>query len=134
MSNPLALDPCPSCEQIDQCYEPACICPVCKEDPRALPSWEAFAPIMRRLNGIGIVWNWGTDSIHLDGPARHYLEINGTEIWYEIHLKEDRSFIVEKIFITKAFNPAGEVDSKIVYDGSSDVLAAIAIDFEEESC
>jgi hypothetical protein len=134
MSNPLALDPCPSCEEIDQCFVSACICPVCNDDPRAFPSWERFAPIMRGLNSVGIVWNWGTDSIHLDGPERHYLEINGTDIWYEIHLKEDHSFIVEKIFITKAFNPAGEVDSKVVYSGASAALTVCSIDFKEESC
>ena len=134
MSNPLALDPCPSCEQIDQCYRPACICPACKNDPRAFKSWEAFAPLMRKLNGAAIHWNWGTDAIQIDGPSRHYLEINGRDIWYEIHLSHNCEFIVEKIFITKAFSEAGEVDSKVIYKGSSPVLAAVAIDFGDESC
>lgn len=133
MSNPLALDPCPDCGEIDQCYRAACICPVCKDDPRALPAWTALAPIMRKLDGCGLVWNWGTDSIILDGPARHFLEINGRDIWYEIHLKDDLSFIVEKIFITQAFG-APETDSKIVYEGPNAVLAAISVDFEPESC
>tara|TARA_R110000868_G_scaffold23797_3_gene95121 strand:+ start:410 stop:814 length:405 start_codon:yes stop_codon:yes gene_type:complete len=134
MSNPLALDPCPDCGEIDQCYTAACICPVCKDDPRALPAWTALAPIMRKLDGGGLVWNWGTDSIILDGPARHFLEINGRDIWYEIHLKDYSTFIVEKIFISNAFEGEPQTDSKIVYQGSSAVLAAVSVDFEPESC
>jgi hypothetical protein len=88
---------------------------------------------MRKLDGCGLVWNWGTDSIILDGPARHFLEINGSDIWYEIHLKDDLSFIVEKIFITQAFGTP-ETDSKIVYEGPSAVLAAVSVDFKPESC
>jgi hypothetical protein len=88
MSNPLALDPCPSCGEEDQCYPGGCICPVCVDDPRALPAWKAFAPIMRKLDGVGLVWNWGTDPIIFDGPGRHRLGINGTDVWYEIYLKD----------------------------------------------
>ena len=132
MSNPLALDPCPSCGQEDQCYPEGCICPVCADDPRALPAWTALAPVMRKLDGCGIVWNWGTDSIILDGPTRHFLEINGADIWYEIHLKADLSFIVEKIFISNAFDGLPEVDSKIAYEGSNPILAAVSIDFASE--
>lgn len=132
MSNPLALDPCPSCGQEDQCYPGGCICPVCSDDPRALPAWAALAPVMRKLDGCGIVWNWATDSIIIDGPTRHFLEINGSDIWYEIHLKADLSFIVEKIFISSAFDGPPEVDSKIAYEGSNPVLAAVCIDFDAE--
>lgn len=134
MSNPLALDPCPSCGEEDQCYPGGCICPVCVEDPRALPAWTAFAPIMRKLDGAGLIWNWGTDPIIFDGPGRHRLGINGSDIWYEIHLKDYSSFIVEKIFISKAFEGEPQTDSKIVYQGSSAVLAAVSVDFEPESC
>ena len=132
MSNPLALDPCPSCGQEDQCYPGGCICPVCSDDPRALPAWAALAPVMRKLDGCGIVWNWATDSIIIDGPTRHFLEINGSDIWYEIHLKADLSFIVEKIFISSAFDGPPEVDSKIAYEGPNPVLAAVCIDFAAE--
>lgn len=132
MSNPLALDPCPSCGEEDQCYPGGCICPVCADDPRALPAWTALAPIMRKLDGCGIVWGWATDSIILDGPTRHFLEINGSDIWYEVHLKADLSYIVEKIFISTAFDGPPEVDSKIAYEGSNPVLAAVCIDFEAE--
>ena len=132
MSNPLALDPCPSCGEEDQCYPGGCICPVCADDPRALPAWTALAPIMRKLDGCGIVWGWATDSIILDGPTRHFLEINGSDIWYEVHLKADLSYIVEKIFISTAFDGPPEVDSKIAYEGSNAVLAAVCIDFEAE--
>ena len=132
MSNPLALDPCPSCGEEDQCYPGGCICPVCADDPRALPAWTALAPIMRKLDGCGIVWGWATDSIIIDGPTRHFLEINGSDIWYEVHLKADLSYIVEKIFISTAFDGPPEVDSKIAYEGSNPVLAAVCIDFEAE--
>jgi hypothetical protein len=87
---------------------------------------------MRKLDGCGIAWGWGTDAIILDGPTRHFLEINGSDIWYEIHLKADLSYIVEKIFISDAFDGPPEVDSKIVYEGSNPVLAAVCIDFEAE--
>jgi hypothetical protein len=87
---------------------------------------------MRKLDGCGIVWNWATDSIIIDGPTRHYLEINGSDIWYEIHLKADLSYIVEKIFISDAFDGPPEVDSKIAYEGSNPVLAAVCIDFAAE--
>ena len=133
MSNPLALDPCPDCREIDQCFTKACICPVCSDDPRAIEAWAALAPVMRALNEKEIIWNWGTDSIVLDGPTRHYLEINSSAIWYEIRLTDDLRFVVEKIFIS-AFDGPHVLDSKNAYTGTSAALAAAAIDFKPESC
>ena len=133
MSTPLELYPCPDCREVDQCFSRACICPVCSDDPRAIDAWAALAPVMRLLNASDVVWDWGTDSIILDGPTRHFLVINGREIWYEIRLTTDLRFVVEKIFIS-AFDGPRVWDSKNAYTGSSAALAAAAIDFKSESC
>ena len=133
MSNPLALDPCPDCREVDQCFTRACVCPVCSDDPRAIEAWTALAPVMRLLNEADVIWDWGTDSIILDGPTRHFLVINGRDVWYEIRLTTDLRFVVEKLFIS-AFDDARVWDSKNAYTGSSAALAAAAIDFKSESC